>query len=297
MTGPLRVAHATDIHWTDDVPLGRLWGKRILGTANQILRGRKHHFPEDVQQSLMEKVLDLKPDLFVITGDLTAQALPSEFEKAQRFLAPVLESVPTFIIPGNHDLYTRGARDSDRIGSYFGPQMGRVGAIQRTELDGLVVLGLDPNRPTFIHASGEIPDEQLSALADALESSDLDGKFVLLALHYPVLDRHGEVYDDAHHGLLNARALIDLLGAARTKPHLVIHGHEHHGFRAELTLGEHRLPCIDCGSSGYKHMPDKQRAAAFNLYEISGQRFEVERYLHDGARFVAEAPTAFASGR
>ena len=293
----MRIAHATDIHWTESVPFTKLFGKRTLGTANQVLRGRRHHFPEDVQQALMDHVRSLAPDLFIVTGDLTAQALPSEFGKAQQFLQPVMAEVDTLILAGNHDLYTRGARDTDRIADYFGEQLHRDGPIQRLERDGVVVFGLDPNRPTFIHASGIVPDAQLDALSEALEDPALDGRFRVLALHYPVLDRRGDVYDNTHHGLLNAQALIDRLKAATYKPHLCIHGHEHHGFRVELDLDGHGMVIANSGSSGYRFMPEKRRAAAMNVYTVRGETFDIERFLYDGSAFVPETGGAYATGR
>ncbi len=293
----MRIAHATDIHWTESVPFTKLFGKRTLGTANQILRGRRHHFPEDVQQALMDHVRSLSPDLFVVTGDLTAQALPSEFDKARRFLAPVMQQIDTLVLAGNHDVYTRGARDTDRIASYFGDQLHRAGPIQRLDRNGLVVLGLDPNRPTFLDAAGEVPTEQLDALSEALEDPTLDGRFRILALHYPLLDRRGDVYDNTHHGLLNARVLIERLRAATYKPHLCIHGHEHHGFSVPLDLGGHTMVIANSGSSGYRFMPEKRRAAAMNVYVVEGESFEVERYMYDGTAFVPEDGGAYATGR
>lgn len=293
----MRIAHATDIHWTEDVPVRRLPGKRVLGTANQWLRGRRHHFPESVQSCLMEHVEALNPDLFVVTGDLTAQALPSEFEKARRFLDPILTRIPTIILPGNHDLYTQGAAREDRIGSYFGPWMHRDGALARYETKDLVFLGLNPNRPTWIHASGVVPQAQLDALARVLAEPGIGDRFILLGLHYPVIDRHGAVYDNTHHGLLNASALIQVLSEAPAKPGLIIFGHQHHGYRTHLDAGGTQIPCIDCGSSGYQHMPEKRRAAAMAVYTVNGLELGVERFLHDGSAFVAEAGGPFATGR
>jgi 3',5'-cyclic AMP phosphodiesterase CpdA len=294
----LRIAHATDIHWTTDCPLGRLPGKRILGTANQYLKGRRHHFPRDVQRALVQHILDLEPDVFVLTGDLTAQALPEEFACAKADLEPVLEAVPTVILPGNHDRYTRGATTSKRLEDSFAPWMHLQQTIGRFEEGEVTILTLDPNRPTFIHASGEVPSKQLEELRETLDSPELDGRFVVLALHYPVLDRHGAVYDGVHHGLLNARELIELLKGCRNKPSLLIHGHEHHGYRVELDLGDgHVATCIDCGSSGYAYMPEKRRAAAMAVYTVEDGAFTVERYLHDGEAFAPEAGGAFATGR
>lgn len=291
----IRVAHITDIHFTESVPLRRLLrrlpGKRMLGTANQVLRGRRHHFPEDVQRALVDHLMLLNPDLVVITGDLTAQALESEFEKARAYLQPVLDALPTVVMPGNHDLYTRGARDTDRIASYFGEWMYREGAIGRYSDDNVDVVTLDPNRPTFINASGIVPDEQLQALRAYLSVPSV--RPLVLGLHYPLVDRHGQVYDGNHHGLLNARAVIQVLEQAARKPTLILHGHEHHGFRQTVA----GIPIFDCGSSGYRFMPEKRRAAAMCVYHLGAPELEVERFLHDGARFEPEAGGAFATGR
>ena len=292
----MRIAHATDIHFTEDPSLLQLPGKRLLGTANLWLRGRRHDFPELIQQCLVDHLVALEPDLLIITGDLTAQALPSEFEKAKRFLLPALTRQPSVVMAGNHDVYTRGAARDDRIHEHFAAWLHRDGPIGRFVRDSIEVITLDPNRPTGIHASGLIPESQLEALAEAL--AEPSERVLVLALHYPIVDRRGDVYDGEHHGLLNARALIEVLAQGTRAPDLILHGHEHHGFQQLLTAGDHAIPIVNCGSSGYRFMPDKRRAAGMCVYELApGVPLSIERYLHDGERFVPEQGGAFATGR
>lgn len=296
----MKIAHATDIHWMEPPYWKLLNSKRVLGTANLYLRGRRHHFTEVVQQALVDHILGLEPDLVLLTGDLTAQATPLEFDKAKVALRPVLERFPTFIIPGNHDVYTLGAHRERRIHTWFGDWMGITdGAkIGRLDVGPITCIGLDPNRPTWLSASGWIPSDQLEALAETLADESLLSRFVVLCLHYPVLDRHGVVYDGRDHGLLNARELIEVLEQAPVRPGLVVHGHEHHGFRVDLELTNAAVPIFNCGSSGYAFMPTSRRAAAMNLYEVQdGGLAGVERFLFDGERFLPEAGGAYASGR
>ena len=295
----MRVAHCTDIHWQVAPGLGDATIKRILGTANLYLAGRRHHFSPVVQDALMAHLQVLDLDLLLITGDLTAQALDSEFATARRALQPVLDTVPTFVIPGNHDVYTPGAQRSQRIRTHFGPYMGLdAGAVTRRDCGSVTALGLDPNRPTWILASGELPQAQLDALAQTLEDPSLADQFVILCIHYPILDRHGEVYDGPKHGLLNARALIDVLRNATHTPDLILCGHEHHGFRTELDLGERSVPLINSGSSGYAFMPEKRRAAAMNVYALDGGALAgVERFLYTEQGFQPEPGGAYATGR
>jgi len=292
----MRIAHATDIHWFVPPTLRDLTVKRGLGTANLYVMGRRAHFDLTVQEALVRHLVALQPDLVVITGDLTAQALDSEFALARAQLQPVIDAVPLFVIPGNHDLYTPGAQRTDRIARHFGPELHRDGALHRLDLGEITVLGLDPNRPTWFTASGVVPAHQLAALGDALADPALADRFVVLALHYPIVGPRGEVYDNRRHGLRNARDLLAVLEAAPTRPQMVLHGHRHHGYRATLPVGD--IVSFNCGSSGYAHMPDHDRAACMNVYTVADRALaEVERYRFDGAAFAPEPGGAYATGR
>ncbi len=294
----MRIAHATDIHWFTAPSLGDLTVRRSVGSTNLYVFGRRKQFHPAVQSALVDHVLALEPDLFVISGDLTAQALESEFALARAELQPVLDAIPTFIVAGNHDLYTPGAARTRRIQQHFAPWMHEQGPIHRYDdpREPVTLLGVDPNRPTWFDASGILPNDQLDALAEALADPTLADRFVGLVLHYPVVDRRGALYDNARHGLRNAQQLVDLLAAAPTKPGFVLHGHVHHGYRSMLPGLD--IPTFDCGSSGQAWLPDKGWGAAMNVYDVLGGQLKgVERYLHDGERFVPEEGGAYASGR
>jgi 3',5'-cyclic AMP phosphodiesterase CpdA len=295
----MRVAHITDIHWMVPPSLRDLNIKRVFGTANLYLMGRKDHFSEAAQSALMAHVMALSPDLLIITGDLTAQALPQEFAKARNALQPVLDRVPTFVIPGNHDVYTKGAAREDRIRSVFGHWMGQPSAsMTRLDCGEVTCLGLNPNRPMVFRSSGLVPEQQLEDLARELRRPELEGRCVILCIHYPLLDRHGAVYDGSRHGLLNASALIEVLQQAPQRPDMILHGHIHHGFHVGLELEAATVPIYNCGSSGYAFMPDKRRAGAMNVYDIAGGELTgVERYLYDGERFTKEPSGPYGTGR
>ena len=296
----MRIAHITDVHWTVDPSPWHVWrGKRLLGTANLVFRGRRHHFDERAQTALVAHVTALTPDAVIVSGDLTAQAIPAEFAKARESLDPILTRFPTLVIPGNHDVYTFGSARSRRIERTFGPWMGldRHRPLGRLDHGALTILGLDPNRPGLL-ASGKLPREQLEALAALLADPTLTGRRVILACHYPLLGPGGKPYDNVNHGLLNAKELIAVLKAAPAKPDLVVHGHKHHGYRSAIQLDDGReIPIFDPGSGGYAHAPDEGRTAAMNLYTLSDSGLtSVERHLWDGTAFAPEAGGLYASG-
>ena len=102
----MRVAHLTDLHVMRPPSLGELTVKRLLGTANLYGMGRSSHFTEAAQNAAVAAVTRLAPDALLCSGDLTAQALPAEFEAAAALLTPLFSRQPTALIPGNHDTYT-----------------------------------------------------------------------------------------------------------------------------------------------------------------------------------------------
>lgn len=281
----MRIAHATDIHWFVPPALSRLAGKRSFGTTSLYLRGRRHHFDPTVQQQLVRSLLDAEPDLVVLTGDLTAQALPEEFELARRTLDPLLQRLPTLVQNGNHDVYTGGAMREGRLAATFGPWLHRIGddPIARVDLGEVTVLGLDPCRPHW-SASGRLPSDQLARLRQLLDDPALAERSVLLAQHYPVVNPIDEPYDNPYHGLRNARELMALLDGVKVRPLALLHGHKHHGYRARLPNG---TPTLNPGSSGYAHDPPRARAAHFNVYTVQdGTLADVTRFRHDGTTFV-----------
>lgn len=292
----IRVVHATDIHWFVPPRLRQLASKRLIGSVNLYLRGRRHHFDDRVQDALVRAMLDANADVALISGDLTAQAIHREFELALAKLAPLLAR-PALVQAGNHDVYTRGSSSQDRIGRYFGPWLHRrPDGIARLDLPGLTILGLDPNRPHPL-ASGRVPEAQLAALPAAL-AAVAPGSAVILSLHYPVLDRRGRLYDGWTHGLENASALVDVLRGAARKPTLIVHGHQHHGYRVELELGDVRVPIVDPGSGGYAYEPERDRAACFCVYAFDGPNLAgVERHRYTERGFAPEPGGAFATGR
>ena len=106
-TGKLRLIHVSDIHfWQYALNPPQLFSKRLLGMASLLVR-RARRFRLERVQDVVERVIGLKPDHILITGDLTTTALPAEFRAAKRALAPWLD-VPgqVTVIPGNHDRYT-----------------------------------------------------------------------------------------------------------------------------------------------------------------------------------------------
>ncbi len=293
----MRVAHVTDIHVMLPPRPRQLLGKRLLGTANLYLGGRKSQFSRASQEALVEAVTAQAPDAVVCTGDLTAQGTPEEFEAARALLGPVFCAQPTVVIPGNHDTYTPDAVRSGALEHYFGEWLGG-GPWPRLHLlgDDVAVAALQVCEPR-LDSAGRVPDGQLGRLGDVLTDASIGERALLLALHYPLRGRRGEPYGPATRALGGARRLEGALGPHAGRITAILHGHEHHGFQTQVELGDVTVPILNPGASGYAHLPAKRRTAHFTVYELDATGLgAIERFAFDGQRFEPEAGGAWATG-
>ena len=86
-------------------PLGATSSGRHDGGVPVIAHVSDLHFGAHVEaraETLLVDVWERKPDLVVVSGDLTQRARQAEFSDARRFLDRLPS--PVLIVPGNHDL-------------------------------------------------------------------------------------------------------------------------------------------------------------------------------------------------
>lgn len=287
----MRVAHISDLHVEVPPRPAQLLSKRAIGAMNLYLLGRHAHFAPRTVIALVEALLTLKPDLVVCTGDLTATATPEEFARAAELLSPITDRFPFVVIPGNHDVYTRGS--VGRFDKWFGAWSNGGAYPFARHHGGVSFVAADVVRPDVL-SRGFVPRDQLDRLARLLETGTDP---VVVLLHYPLRGRHGAPYGPTSRALANAREIEAIL-ADHERVVAVLHGHEHHGFRTKLPrAGGGDIHVLDPGASGYAFLPDRGRTAHFNVYDIEGfERFEVERHAFDGERFSPEPGGAYASG-
>jgi 3',5'-cyclic AMP phosphodiesterase CpdA len=290
----MRVVHLTDIHVQARPHLQDLTPKRVLGTVNLYVLGRRTKFSRVAQRAAVAAAVDASPDLVVFTGDLTAQALETEFEEAREILEPVLARFPTVMIPGNHDTYVKEARVGDAMRRHFGRWMGEpLPTLHR--FGDVAFLAVETCRPHPLSAGHTDPRQLVRAreLLDTMEGSP----FVFLTIHYPLCDRRGGTYGPPTRALGNAHELQRFLRTT-DRIHAVIHGHEHHGFRTTLPNRAGPIPVLNPGASGYAFLPERDRTSHLNVYDVdAGGLHDVRRLRFDGTRFSPEPGGAYATGR
>ena len=288
----MRIAHFSDLHLYagDEVPAFRLLNKRLTGWINLRYRRGAVHRPRFVR-SIAREIAAQGVDHVVVTGDLTNLALEAEFELAREVLEGELGLDPTrmTIVPGNHDVYTRGALRSRRFAEFLRPW-------QRSDLPELAidangglfpvvkfcgnaaVVGLSTAvpRPPFV-AAGELGQAQIDALARVIAHPEVARRTLVLIMHHPPVHpwSRAKAYLE---GLRDAAGLVRCLRTISGG--LVLHGHLHKRIQRDLRTDTGRLHQVGATSASLEHVaPD--RMAGFNLYELGAAGVErIRAYVY-----------------
>ncbi|MFI4861458.1 MAG: metallophosphoesterase family protein [Phycisphaerales bacterium JB063] len=230
---------ATRVALIGDLHVYSLWpapwhmaSKRLLGQTNLWLNRRKA-FRHHRLHELVDKVVELQPDLALCSGDLTTTALRGEFETARRFLAPVAEAATLLAVPGNHDKYTFTAARTRRMQRLLPGWVPESFPHTQSISPGWDLLALDAAIPRLRDAVGRIGSVQLEAIATALDQRDPARGLVVLC-HYPCVVPP-DVHEHDSHRLADAAALREMLAKHTQQGARVVyvHGHIHYPWFVE----------------------------------------------------------------
>ena len=161
----------------------------------------------EIADSMLESINLLKPELIVITGDLTENGFFAEYEAVKRFIDRI-ECKNKVIVPGNHDSQNAGyLHFEDLFESRFSSRnFGKI-----------MVVGADSSQPDL--NEGHIGRENYGWIKEAFSGEE----FKIFALHHhlvpiPLAGRDNTV-------LVDAGDVLELLN--RCKVNLVLCGHCH----------------------------------------------------------------------
>lgn len=284
----MRLAHLSDVHVLDlkGVHWTRFLNKRISGLVN-LRSSRKDAHPQQLLEvAVAELVADRSIDHVVISGDLTNLSLESEFTRAKEILAPLAGRVS--VIPGNHDVYTRGAEKARRFEQFFGEWMWPAHEVAHgaypwlKQLDEVALLGFSSavaRMPLF--ASGRVSRSQLERLEQLHAEGALEGRMVVAMVHHNLHPRGFR--KDKMRGLDDREVFLAALAKAGVK--LLLHGHTHVAHRFEHS----GISIIGSGSSTWSST-HPLHMGRYNVYDLGrdGLRsVEVRRWHAPDARFVA----------
>ena len=245
------------------------------------------HFGTE-QAPVMEALLALadaeRPDLAVLSGDITQRARTSQFRAARAF-ADRLNAGALLCIPGNHDipLYDVFARVAAPYRGYC-LAFGELDPIFESET--LLVVGVNTTRP-HRHKHGEVSPEQISRVAARLERARRD-QLRLVVTHQPV---HAVRSRDENNLLRGYDAAVRAWSCAGADG--MLGGHIHLPYVRPLgeriTGLSRRTWCIQAGTALSSRVRDGVPNSVNVLrYPDPEGSFVVERWDHDAGskRFV-----------
>jgi len=198
-----------------------------------------------------------RPDIVIISGDLTQRARTHQFAEARAFLSRV--PAPTLVVPGNHDLYplyrplARLFRPRDK----FHRNLPGHDALPVWKDETLVAIGLDSTR-SLRWKSGALKESHLDHLELTLAQAPENATRVVFLHHPPWEAPSGHPYEVlVTHG-------IDL----------VLSGHVHHA-RVELVNGIHGGSLVLVQASTACSTRLREDSNGYCLVRLDGDHMEV----------------------
>lgn len=172
----------------------------------------------EVVQALGRLGDHLKPDLIVLSGDITQRARAVQFAAARAFMDTF--DAPKLVLPGNHDiplfnLWARWQRPYAGYSAAFGDELEPV-----FSSPGLLVLGVNTTR-AHRHKNGEVSAAQIDRTAHRLAQAKPE-QLRVVVVHQPIEVARER---DAHDRLIGHAAAQSAWAAAGAD--VVMGGHIH----------------------------------------------------------------------
>ena len=171
-----------------------------------------------VVEALVALAAQQRPDVVVLSGDITQRARPAQFRAAKAFVDRL--GAPVVAVPGNHDialfdLWARFTRPYARYARAFGAELEPVHAAPD-----LLVVGVNTTR-AWRHKHGEVSAAQIDRVASLLTAGSAE-QLRVVVVHQPAAVTRAEDHVNLLRGHQAALRAWSAAGAD-----LVLGGHIH----------------------------------------------------------------------
>ena len=183
-------------------------------------------------QALIATVTEARPDIVVVSGDLTQRAKEREFQEARQFLEALPS--PQIVVPGNHDvpLYNVLARALKPLLNYQRYISKELEPFYCD--DEIAIVGINTAR-SLTFKNGRINHQQVARSCARLETCGKNRTRVIVSHHpFDLPETH------EFHGLVG-RAHLAMADFARCRIDLILSGHLHIS-RTSESAARYKIP-------------------------------------------------------
>lgn len=208
-----------------------------------------------VVEALVALAARERPDLVVLSGDITQRARPAQFRAASAFVDRL--GAPLLAIPGNHDialfnLWERLVQPYARYASVFGANLAPV-----HDSPDLLVVGVNTTR-AWRHKHGEVSGAQIARVSNLLAAARPQ-QLRVVVVHQPAAVPHASDRANLLRGHSTATRAWAAAGAD-----LVMGGHIHLSCTLALQGLKRRLWVVQAGTA----VSSRTRSGAPNSVNI-----------------------------
>ncbi|MFN2453737.1 MAG: metallophosphoesterase [Pyrinomonadaceae bacterium] len=223
-------------------------------------------------EPLIRLVTQLKPDVVVVSGDLTQRARTEQFKEARRFLDALPQ--PQIVVPGNHDVplhnvFTRFLQPLDKYRRYITNDLEPFYAD-----DEIAIAGINTARSLTIKG-GRINEHQVATMRARLCSLN-DEITKIIVTHHPFDLPDG--YDDREL-LGRARMAMEMLASCGADVLLAGHLHVSHTGQtaARYKISGHSALVVQAGTATSTR--GRGESNSFNVLRIKHPRIGIENFV------------------
>jgi 3',5'-cyclic AMP phosphodiesterase CpdA len=237
-----------------------------------------------VVEPLVETIAGIKPDVVVVSGDLTQRARSEQFKEAREFLNRLPS--PQIIVPGNHDVplhnaYARFFQALDKYKRYITDDLEPFYSDEE-----LAILGINTARSLTIKY-GRVNEEQIAAIRERLcPFSDEVTKIIVT--HHPFDLPEGHDEDE-----LVGRAQMAMEAIAKCGADVLLAGHLHVSHTghssARYKIAGHSALIVSAGTATSTR--GRGETNSFNVIRVKHPFINVERLSWQPQR-AAFAPSS-----
>jgi 3',5'-cyclic AMP phosphodiesterase CpdA len=231
----------------------------------------------------------IRPDLVVVSGDLTQRARKAQFAEAAGFLDRLeSEGLRLLVVPGNHDVpmhkpFTRLFWPLRR----YHRRIARGRSCWYADQE-IAVLGLASAYGLTIK-QGRLTRVQIRAIGDCFADAPSRATRILVT-HHPLVPLPGQDEGEMEPALHGWRQALDAAKVAGV--HLVLAGHHHAhtiGIAGPTLSIDPQVMVVQAGTA--TSWRRRQAPNSFNLIRLaSSSAIEVEEWVSDGGPFSSPAP-------